>query len=108
ALSSSAVLFVANLECPFTNRGEKLPKNFNFCVWFELVSALHAGSVGAVSIANNHLMDYGVEGLLDTLSTLDAAKIPHFGAGPTLSDARKPAIVTIKGVRFALLGYFFM
>ncbi|HME92309.1 MAG TPA: CapA family protein, partial [Myxococcaceae bacterium] len=69
--AQSADLFVVNLECPFTSRGEKIPKNFNFRARPELVSALVAGGVGAVSLANNHMMDYGALGLLDTLSTLD-------------------------------------
>lgn len=104
----SADLAVVNLECPFTERGEKIPKNFNFRARPELASALLAGGVGAVSIANNHMMDYGPIGLLDTLETLDRAKLAHFGAGRTLSEARRPAILERRGIRLALLGYFFL
>jgi len=107
-VTTKADLFVVNLECPFTSRGEKLPKNFNFRASPALIAALFAGGVDVVSLANNHLMDYGEVGLLDTLSALDAAKIAHFGAGRTLAAAREPAIVTVKGVRFAFLGYFFL
>jgi poly-gamma-glutamate capsule biosynthesis protein CapA/YwtB (metallophosphatase superfamily) len=107
-VTTAADLYVANLECPFTSRGEKLPKNFNFRADPKLVAALLAGGVDVVSLANNHMMDWGEEGLYDTLSTLDAAKIVHFGAGRTLAAARAPAIVTVKGVRFAFLGYFFL
>jgi poly-gamma-glutamate synthesis protein (capsule biosynthesis protein) len=108
ALGKAADLFVVNLECPFTARGEKIPKNFNFRARPELVSALQAGHVGAVSLANNHLMDYGEVGLYDTLAVLDEAGIPHFGAGRSLAEARRPAIVTVGGVRLAFLGYFFL
>ncbi len=101
-------LFVVNLECPFTERGEKIPKNFNFRARPELVSALLAGGVGAVSLANNHMMDYGPLGVIDTLETLDRAGVPHFGAGRTLAEARQPAIVERQGERIALLGYFFL
>jgi hypothetical protein len=101
-------LFVVNLECPFTSRGEKIPKNFNFRARPELVAALVAAGVGAVSLANNHLMDYGPVGLLDTLSTLEAASLPHFGAGKNLAEARRPAIIERRGVRIAFLGYFFL
>lgn len=103
-----ADLFVVNLECPFTGRGEKLAKNFNFRARPELVAALLSGGVGAVSLANNHLMDYGPLGLLDTLDTLDRAGVPHFGAGRTLAEARRPAILERHGLRIALLGYFFL
>ena len=107
-VTTRADLFVVNLECPFTARGEKVPKNFNFRASPSLVAALESGGVDVVSLANNHLMDYGEVGLADTLSTLDAAKIPHFGAGRSLAAAREPAIVTVKGTRFAFLGYFFL
>jgi poly-gamma-glutamate synthesis protein (capsule biosynthesis protein) len=104
----AADLAVVNLECPFTARGEKIPKNFNFRARPELVSALLAGGVGAVSVANNHMMDYGPVGLFDTMETLDLAKLSHFGAGRTLLEARRPAIIERGGHKLALLGYFFL
>ncbi len=107
-LAEKADLFIVNLECPFTLEGEKIPKNFNFRARPEFVASLQAGSVDVVSLANNHLMDYGAGGLTDTQGTLDAAKIVHFGAGATLKASRAPAIVTVKGVRLAFLGYFFL
>lgn len=107
-VTRGADLFVVNLECPFTARGEKVPKNFNFRADPALVAALESGGVDVVSLANNHLMDYGEVGLVDTLSTLDTAHIAHFGAGRSLAAAREPAIVTVKGTRFAFLGYFFL
>lgn len=108
ARTRAADLFVVNLECPFTVRGEKVPKNFNFRARPELVAALHAGGVDVVSLANNHLMDFGQEGLLDTLSTLDEAGIKYFGAGSALKAAREPTVVEVKGVRVAFVGYFFL
>lgn len=107
-LTTRADLFVVNLECPFTARGEKLPKNFNFRARPELVAALSAGGVDLASLANNHLVDYGPEGLFDTINTLDTHGIAHFGAGRTLAEARAPAIVERKGVTLAFLGYFFL
>ncbi|MBS1150330.1 MAG: capA3 [Myxococcaceae bacterium] len=107
-LAEKADLFVVNLECPFTDQGEKIPKNFNFRARPELVASLQSGSVDVVSLANNHLLDYGPGGLTDTQATLDGAKIVHFGAGATLAAARAPAIVTVKGVKIAFLGYFFL
>lgn len=107
-LTTSADVCVVNLECPFTSRGEKLTKNFNFRARPELSAALSAGGVDVVSLANNHLMDYGREGLFDTISTLDGAGIRHFGAGRSLEDARTPTIIEVKGVKIAFLGYFFL
>ncbi len=104
----SGDLFVVNLECPYTDSTEKLPKNFNFRARPELVNVLTAGRVGVVSLANNHMMDYGAQGLLDTLTALEAARIPFFGAGRDLAEARRPALLTVGGLRVAFLGYFFL
>ncbi|MFP2901196.1 CapA family protein, partial [Corallococcus sp. 4LFB] len=104
----SGDLFVVNLECPYTDSTQKLPKNFNFRARPELVNVLTAGRVGVVSLANNHMMDYGAQGLLDTLTSLEAARIPFFGAGRNLAEARRPAVVTVGGLKVAFLGYFFL
>ena len=108
SLTRAADLFVVNLECPFTLRGEKLPKNFNFRARPELVAALEAGGVDVVSLANNHMVDYGPDGLTDTLATLAQSHIAAFGAGSTLSEARRPKVVKVNGIRMAFLGYFFL
>jgi hypothetical protein len=108
AVADAADLFLVNLECPFTESTDKLPKNFNFRARPEFVNTLLAGGVDVVSLANNHMMDYGPQGLVDTLMTLEQAKIPYFGAGRTLAEARRPALITVGGVRFAFLGYFFL
>ena len=108
ALTKKADLFVVNLECPFTDRGEKIAKNFNFRAKPELVAALVAGGVDVASLANNHMIDYGPEGLFDTINTLDTHGIVHFGAARTLAEARTPAIVEKNGVKIAFLGYFFL
>jgi poly-gamma-glutamate capsule biosynthesis protein CapA/YwtB (metallophosphatase superfamily) len=108
ALTTKADVFVVNLECPFTEHGEKIAKNFNFRARPELVAALLAGGVDVVSLANNHMVDYGPEGLFDTLNTLDTNGIAHFGAGRSLSEARTPAMIEKKGITIAFLGYFFL
>jgi hypothetical protein len=104
-LFSGADLVLVNLECPFTARGEPIPKNFNFRARPGTVQVLVNAGVRAVTLANNHLMDFGPEGVTDTLATLDTAGIAHFGAGRTLAEARKPAILDLHGTKVAFLGY---
>jgi len=58
-----------------------------------------------VSLANNHIMDYGPEGMLQTIELLDSKHIVHSGAGRNLAEARKPAIVERDGLRVAFLSY---
>jgi poly-gamma-glutamate capsule biosynthesis protein CapA/YwtB (metallophosphatase superfamily) len=100
-------LAVVNLECPFTTRGERLEKNFNFRARPELVEALVRASIDAVTVANNHAMDYGAEGMEDTCQTLDEVGIGHFGTGANLAEARRPLIVERNGLTIGFLGYYF-
>lgn len=106
-LLEPADLAIVNLECPFTERGVKLPKNFNFRARPELAEILKRGGIDVVTLANNHTMDWGVPGLDDTIATLDAAGIGRFGAGHDLAAARAPWIVERNGLRIGFLGYYY-
>src|SRR6188508_1851849 len=69
----------------------------------ESAAALAASDVRMVSLANNHVLDYGLDGLAETLSTLDAHGIAHCGAGATEAEARQPRILTIGDLRVGFL-----
>jgi hypothetical protein len=56
-----------------------------------------------LSLANNHMMDYGKPGLADTLAHLDEAGLPHTGAGFTRSEAGQPLVLDLPGVRVGVL-----
>lgn len=58
-----------------------------------------------VSLANNHIMDYGIEGLRDTVELLRKSGISYVGAGENEAEARKPVIININGLRVAFLAY---
>lgn len=104
----AADLFVVNLEAPFTWRGERIEKNFTFRARPELAPVLVDGGVDVVSLANNHLFDFGADALVDTITAVRAHRIAAFGAGRNMVEARAPAIVERKGVKVAFLGYFFL
>jgi poly-gamma-glutamate synthesis protein (capsule biosynthesis protein) len=104
----AADLALVNLEGPFTGRGQRLPKNFNFRASPHLAEALSRAGIGAVSLANNHVMDYGAAGLEDTLAALAREGIVAFGAGMSLPAARRGAVVERRGMRIGLLGYLFL
>ncbi len=90
----------ANLECAITPHAQKCrrtPKVFYFKAGLAALEVLRAGNIGCVSLANNHILDFDDEGLLDTLHYLDFAGIRHAGAGRNLSSAAEPAIVDIAG-----------
>jgi poly-gamma-glutamate capsule biosynthesis protein CapA/YwtB (metallophosphatase superfamily) len=103
----AADLALVNLECPFTERGEKLTKNFNFRARPELVKILKDASIDVVTLANNHLMDYGEDGLTDTIRTLNDAGIEWFGAGEHEKNARRPLLIKRNGVKVGFIGYYF-
>ncbi|MFQ6023498.1 MAG: CapA family protein [Acidiferrobacterales bacterium] len=102
----SDVVF-GNLEGPLTNAGEPEPgKRYVFRSPPEKVApALAAAGFNLVSLANNHSMDYGVAGLRETLTALDAAGIKHAGAGMNRRAARQPAFISAGGHVVALLAY---
>ncbi|MFL2627946.1 MAG: CapA family protein [Dehalococcoidia bacterium] len=68
-------------------------------------SILQLANVDAVSTANNHTMDFGEEGLIQTLNALDKAKIPHAGSGMNIEEAHKPVFLDSKGKRIGFLSY---
>lgn len=66
--------------------------------------ALADAGVEVVSLSNNHTFDGLGAGLKSTIAALDAAGVKHFGAGPTVAEAWKPAILTVRGNRVAFVG----
>lgn len=106
-LRASGPLMV-NLECALTDRRTGWPdgglKPFHFRSSPRNAAALRAAGVGLVSIANNHIFDFGPDGLLDTLRALDAVGIAHVGAGRDAAEAERPAVVASGGTRIAVIG----
>lgn len=85
-----------NLECPISSKGKKWNKTFkvfHFRANLDAIQTLNCASIDYVSLANNHILDYDVEALLDTLDILDKNNISYSGAGRNLKEAMKPAII---------------
>lgn len=101
----AADIAFGNLEAPFTDIGTKFEKTFNFKVPPKIApSLIHAG-FDVVTLANNHILDYGMEGLRSTLQVLDSIGLAYCGAGLSLEQAQRPAIIERNGYRVAFLGY---
>lgn len=102
-----ADLVILNLECCISERGERWPdpgKPFFFRGPPEAVECLTELGVGCVTLANNHALDYGAPALLDTLDRLGAAGIVTVGAGADASQARRAAVLPVRGLRVAVVG----
>jgi poly-gamma-glutamate capsule biosynthesis protein CapA/YwtB (metallophosphatase superfamily) len=107
-LLRGADLTVVNLECAITagtTEWRGAPKAFYFGAPPEAVQSLVDAGVDLVSLANNHTLDFEVEGLQDTVRTLDAHGIAHAGAGDDQAAALRPAIVERDGVRFGMAAF---
>jgi poly-gamma-glutamate synthesis protein (capsule biosynthesis protein) len=95
-----------NLENPLTTAQIPVEKKFTFKAPPVYVAMLKNAGVDIVTLANNHIYDYGKGGLLETLEVLKNAGIQYIGAGKNMDEARKAVVFTLKGVRVAFLGYY--
>ena len=99
-------LAVGNLEAPIAVRGDEFTgKRFRFKAAPPGAAALKRAGFSVVTLANNHIMDYGEPALLETLHHLDQNGILHPGAGRDLTSARQQALIQVKGARIAFLAY---
>lgn len=100
-----ADLFILNHEFVFSTRGEAMEdKEYTFRNDPQYVRILQELGTDVVSIANNHILDFGQDAFLDTLDTLEKAEIDYTGGGQNLDEASKPVVQTINGQTFAFLG----
>ncbi len=102
---NAADIFMVNQEFPFTNRGTAAEdKQFTFRIPPEKVSMFTEMGIDIVTMANNHILDFGSEGITDSLAALDGAGITHVGVGEDLEQAKKPVILEVKGKKIGFLG----
>ena len=95
---------MVNLETAVTDRGSAAAKAFTFRASTSAFSALAAGGVDVVNVANNHGMDFGPTGLRDTLTAGKRAGMPIVGAGWNDMQAYAPHRVNVDGQRIAIIG----
>lgn len=101
-----ADLVIGHLEVPYTNSKEEVAGDVPAPGANPAhLAALARAGIHAVSMAGNHMMDCGAQGLTDTIKGLDALGIAHAGAGPNLAQARKPALLHTRRGIVALLSY---
>lgn len=97
---------IGNLESPITSSGDEFTdKRFRFKVDPKAAMALKNAGFTNLSLANNHILDFGAEGLRQTLEILDHNEITHSGAGPDILSARKAGTNYVKGLKIASLAY---
>jgi poly-gamma-glutamate synthesis protein (capsule biosynthesis protein) len=105
SILSNADLTMGNLEAPFTDRGRPFPKKFTFRVPPLFVTGLLGAGFDLVTLANNHILDFGLQGLYDTITLLDSVGIGYCGAGQDKTQALAGRIIEREGWRVGFLAY---
>jgi poly-gamma-glutamate capsule biosynthesis protein CapA/YwtB (metallophosphatase superfamily) len=104
AVLRSADFAAVNLETSVTSRGVPQPKTYHFRTTSAAFTALRDAGVDLVTMANNHVLDYGTVGLADTLAAARSARFPYVGIGADAAAAWAPYVATVKGMRIAVVG----
>jgi len=103
---SSADCRLMNLECVISSQGEEwhpTTKAFHFRAQPRALEFLQAAKIDGVTLANNHVLDFGADALLDCLTLLDRVGIKRTGAGATLEEALAPALFSLPEGRVAVV-----
>jgi poly-gamma-glutamate capsule biosynthesis protein CapA/YwtB (metallophosphatase superfamily) len=101
---SAADLAVCHLETPLSPSGRDLSGYPTFNAPPQLAAAIRSAGYDACSVASNHSMDQGVQGVAGTLRVLDSAGLRHAGMARSPREAR-PTMLTVRGVRVAMVSY---
>ncbi len=101
-------LAICNVECVIADSGNpwhEESKAFHFRSRAKNIGVLTCAGIDAVTLANNHSLDFGVSALTEMLSILGTANIGHAGAGNSIKDAMRPAMVKVGSTNVALLSF---
>ncbi len=96
---------MVNLECPASDLGAPVKKEFNFRCDPDALPIMRRAGVEVVNQANNHSGDLGPEALLDSRKNIIQAGMRPVGVGRSARQANRPVIFRIKGWRIAVLGF---
>ena len=94
---------VANLESPLLRDGTSIPGKCTLQGAPEWAAVIKKAGIHIVSLANNHIMDFGESGLARTIQSLEAASVKYLGAGKNREDACAPLYLDSNGLTIAIL-----
>lgn len=97
-------IMVANSEFTISNRGEKMPgKYYNFRASPKRIPIYNEMGVDLLTLANNHVYDFGEIAFNDMIDSLNEYKIPYIGAGKNIDEAKKPYYFIINGYKISFV-----
>ena len=104
-ITNETDLFYVNHEYTISDRGAPLAgKYYTFRAKPERMSILKEMGTDIVSLANNHVYDYGAEALYDTADLLEEAGIPYVGGGRNIAEAKRPIYMIVNGIKIGFVG----
>jgi len=103
-LNTFDVLF-GNLEGPVSDQGTDQGSVYSFRMLPAVIPALARAGFSVVSVANNHIGDFGTEAMVDTFHRLDNVSIVHSGGGKTSAQAYDPKVITVGDTRISFLAF---
>jgi len=104
-ITIAADITFGNLENPVSLQGENVGSKYSFRADPKALVGLKNAGFDVLSLANNHIYDWGGDALLDTLMHLSSIRIIGVGVGKNFDDAHRPKIIEKNGVKFAFLAY---
>jgi hypothetical protein len=99
-------IVLGNLEGPLAREAQREERTFSYRVDPRLASSLKRAGINIVTLANNHLLDCGRHGVIETLNALAQAGIYAIGAGRDEASAHAPIILDAGPLRVGFLGYY--
>lgn len=102
---STADITIGNLESALGDLGTPENKGYTFRAPKEAAETLSLAGFDLLSLANNHAMDYGAEGLMQAIQLLEERGINPIGAGADDAAAHRPVIFEMNGIKLAFLAY---
>ena len=103
-MMTNSEIMVVNSEFTVSNRGKKLKnKTYTFRAKPERLSIYDEMGVDLVTLANNHVYDYGSDAFNDMLDAFSEYNIPHIGAGRNIDEASKPYYFIVNGYKVAFV-----
>ena len=99
-------LSITNLECPLTLSNIPIVKTGpNLKAHPDCIYGIKFGGFNVVTLANNHIMDYGEQGLYDTINVCKKNDIHYVGVGKNIDEASKPLYLIAKGRKIAIINF---
>jgi poly-gamma-glutamate synthesis protein (capsule biosynthesis protein) len=103
-IMTSSDIMVANNEFTISNRGSKMPnKYYTFRGKPERLNIYKEMGVNLVTLANNHIYDYGKTAFNDAIDALNEYDIPYIGAGKNIEEAKEPFYYIINGYKIGFV-----